>query len=149
MNQRRRRRVKILLKLSDFFTSLASFSEISPRDAACAVGRLARSRDFGLLSFLLPFSLRCGDANVREVWREEAAAFSGYPLLREEEKELLCGFADCFGVTTLSAFTEACRKYAGLFAAAGEKEKRDYEKSGALTVGAGVLSAALIAIVLL
>ena len=36
--------------------------------------RVAES--FGSLGFLMPFSRRCADANVRQVWREETASFS-------------------------------------------------------------------------
>ena len=95
----------------------------------------------------MPFSLRCRDANVKEVWREEVAQFDGASLLTDEEKALLTGFADHFGMTSLSAFTEACRKYAVLFEEYAGREKQKLEKTGALTVGAGVLAAALITVV--
>ena len=147
VNTRKRRRADLLQKLSDFFAAFASFSELSPRDAAKTVRLLAQTRDFGALGFLMPFSLRCKDANVKDVWREEVALFDGASLLTGEERALLAGFADRFGMTSLSAFTEACRKYAALFEGYAEREKQKLEKTGALTVGAGVLAAALIAVV--
>ena len=96
---------------------------------------------------MLPFADRCADGDVRQAWREETAAFSGASLLSPEERELLAGFADRFGITTLTAFTEACRKYAALFAGFYEKDRREREQKGPLTLGAGVLAAALILIV--
>ena len=147
VNARKRRRADLLQKLSEFFAAFAAFSELSPRDAAGTVRRLAQTRDFGALGFLMPFSLRCLDANVKEVWREEAALFDGASLLTGEEAALLAAFADRFGMTSLAAFTEACRKYAALFGEYARREKQDLEKTAALTAGAGVLAAAMIAVV--
>ena len=137
----------MLQKLSEFFAAFASFAELSPRDAARTVRRLAQTRDFGALGFLMPFSLRCLDANVKEVWREEVALFDGASLLTDEESVLLSGFADQFGITSLTAFMEACRRYSALFEGYARREKEKLEKTGAITIGAGVLAAALIAVV--
>ena len=109
--------------------------------------RLATAGGFGQLAFLLPFADRCTDANVRQVWREETASFRGASLLTAEERELLSGFAERFGMTSLADFTEACRKYAALFEKLREKDRREREKTGPLTIGAGALAAALILIV--
>lgn len=147
MNIRRRRRADLLAKLSDFFGAFASFSELTPKDAAKTVRRLAQTRNFGSLGFLMPFSMRCADANVKEVWREETASFSGSALLTGEQRELLASFAEHFGLISLSLFTQACRKYEALFAEQCRREKQHMEKTGALTLSAGVLAAALILIV--
>ncbi len=136
-----------MARLSDFFGAFASFSELTPRDAAKTVRRLAQTRGFGSLGFLMPFSSRCADDNVREVWREETASFSGSALLTGEQRELLGSFADHFGMTSLTQFTSACRKYEALFAEQCRREKQQMEKTGALTLSAGILAAALILIV--
>ena len=149
VNLRKKRRAALFAQLSEFFTALASFSEIAPRDAAETVGRLARTRDFRLLGFLTPFADRCQNGDVREAWRRETASFPGAALLNGEEQALLSGFADHFGLTSLSAFTQVCRRYAEAFAGYHVKEKRNYEETGRLTAGVGVLAAALIVIALL
>ncbi len=136
-----------MAKLSDFFGAFASFSELTPKDAAKTVRHLAQTRNFGSLGFLMPFSMRCADANVKEVWREETASFSGSALLTGAQRELLASFADHFGLTSLSLFTDACRKYESLFAEQARQEKQHMEKTGALTFSAGLLAAALILIV--
>ena len=147
MNLRRRRRAALLGRLSEFFGAFASFAELSPKDAAKTVRRLAQTRDFGSLGFLMPFSLRSVDANVKEVWREETASFSGSALLTGEQRELLSSFADHFGLTSLSLFTEACRRYEALFADQCRRERQRMEKTDTLTFSAGLLGAALILIV--
>ena len=116
-------------------------------DAAAAARRLAQNGGFGKLGFLPPFADRCQGADVRRVWREETASFSDASLLTGEERELLEGFADRFGLTSLAAFTEACRQYAALFAGFREKDRREREKNGSLLLGAGALAAALLLIV--
>lgn len=147
VNLRRRRRADLLEKLSDFFGAFACFSELTPEDAAKTVRRLAQNRDFGALSFLMPFSVRCIDANVKAVWREETANFRGSALLTQEQREKLSSFADHFGMTTLSFFTDACRKYETMFAEDSRREKQRLEKKGTVTISAGVLAAVLILIV--
>ena len=137
----------LLRRLSEFFAAFASFSELAPRDAARTVRRLAESESFGSLGFLMPFSRRCADANVRQVWREETASFAGGAVLTEEQRRLLADFAEQFGLTSLERFTAACRNYEALFASEAEKEKQSLEKTETLTAGAGVLGAALILIV--
>ena len=137
----------LLGRLADFFAAFGAFSELSPRDAAATARRLAAVGGFGELPFLRPFADRSTDADVRRVWREETASFRGASLLTAEERELLSGFADRFGMTSLADFTEACRRYAARFEAFLEKDRREREKTGSLTLGAGVLAAALILIV--
>lgn len=139
--------MRLLLKLSDFFAAFASFSDLAPQDAAKTVLRLARTRDFGSLGFLTPFSIRCKKENAKEVWREEIDLFKDSSLLSGEELTLLKDFSDYFGITTLHSFTDACRKYAAAFEGYYKKEKQSLEKSGTVTIGVGFLAAALIAIV--
>ena len=147
LNARRKRRGALLGRLADFFTAFGAYTELSPLDVAAAARRLARNGGFGQLGFLPPFADRCDGADVRRVWREETASFSDASLLTGEERELLEGFADRFGLTSLAAFTEACRQYAALFAGFREKDRREREKNGSLLLGAGALAAALLLIV--
>ena len=147
INVRRQRRINLLEKLSEFFGAFACFSELTPEDAAKTVCRLAQTRDFGALGFLMPFSTRCVDANVKAVWREETAAFRGSVLLSPDQRERLSSFADHFGMTSLTAFSDACRKYEALFAEDCRREKQRMEKKSTVTIGAGLLAAALILIV--
>ena len=149
VDRRKKRRVRLLAELSEFFAALATLSELAPRDAAQTVMRLARTRSFGLLGFLLPFAGRCEAANVRQVWREETASFPAAALLQPEERALLSDFADRFGVTSLAAFTAACRQYAEAFSGYHTREKAHYEQTGRLTVGVGVLAAVLMVIAFL
>ena len=147
MNARRKKRGALLGRLADFFAAFGAFSELFPLDAADTARRLATAGGFGELGFLLPFADRCSGGDVRRVWREETASFRGASLLSAQERELLSGFADRFGLTSLAVFTEACRKYAALFEGLCEKDRREREKAGPLTLGAGALAAALILIV--
>ena len=133
--------------LSDFFGAFACFSELTPEDAAKTVRRLAQSRSFGALGFLMPFSTRCVDANVKEVWREETAAFRGGAMLTQEQRDKLASFADHFGMTSLTLFTDACRKYEAMFAEDCRRERQRMEKKAAVTFSAGLLAAVLILIV--
>ena len=147
LNRRRRRRADLLGKLSEFFGAFACFSELTPEDAAKTVKHLAQTRNFDALSFLMPFSNRCTDADVREVWREETGSFQGSSLLSPEQRVLLASFSDHFGMTSLALFTEACRKYEDLFAEERKKERQRMEKNSSVVTGVGLLAAALILIV--
>ncbi len=137
----------MLRKLSEFFGAFSSFSELSPHDAAATVRRLSETETFGSLAFLTPFSSRCADANVRQVWREEIASFSGSAIMTVEQRRRLADFADQFGLTPLEQFTDACRKYEALFSGFADAEQKCADNKGKVTFSAGLLAAALIVII--
>ena len=147
LNLRNRRRVELLERLSDFFDAFACFSELSPKDAVHTAGRLAKTERFAVLGFLAPFSANGENADVKEVWCAETGAFGGSAVLTPEQRERLASFSEHFGMTSLSLFVGACRKYEAYFAEERRKEKQRLEKKGTLTISAGLLAAALILIV--
>ncbi len=146
----RRKRLRLLFDISDFFLELSCNVKLRCCDIIGSINRISRLENFRNLDFLAELLEGSRDGcNLKQLW---CSCINGSVSLRavpSAARSLLCSFSDYFGKLPPDSFSEKCILYSESFRKLAVSENEKWEKNRTLVVSSGILCAAAVFFVLI
>lgn len=142
---RRKKKIAVLEKFSLFFLQLAEIVSLFGFDILKTfekIGAMQRFSDFNFLKILSD-----SQTNVSERWSKAVLCSEDTAFLDNGQTEVLAGFYEGLGRSSLDSFLMRCRDYAKIFSDFAENEKEQAARTEKLLIYSGFLAGAALFVI--